>query len=84
MKTKTTTDALIDELFAPHEAKALRAEVKSEVEKIKWGGKRANAGQKTKYAMPLDFTMRVSEEEREFLSYARANNINYDTLRKGM
>lgn len=41
------------------------------------GGARANAGRKTKFAQPLKFQIRVTQEEKDFIAYARANHFNY-------
>ena len=60
-------------------------EIKQNTEQVKseWGGKRANAGRKPKTGTVLEFRMRVSEKEKEFINYARAHNINYDDLMQG-
>lgn len=79
MKNKITTDDLINKLPADV-AQQLRKEVEEEVQKIKWGGKRPNAGRKTKTGSPLIHVVKVSEKEKEFLNYARSNNIDYDKL----
>lgn len=47
------------------------------------GGARKGAGRKTKTGVVLKFQVRVSEKEKEFLQYARTNNINYDDLMQG-
>ena len=44
------------------------------------GGARENAGRKPKYSQPLKIQMRVTKEEKDFLTYAREHNINYSTL----
>jgi len=44
------------------------------------GGARKNAGRKQKFASPLKFQIRVTKEERDFISYARMNNLNYSAL----
>ena len=41
------------------------------------GGKRAGAGRKQKLGSPLKFQIRVTEEEKEFISYAREHNFDY-------
>ncbi len=44
------------------------------------GGARENAGRKQKYGSPLKFQIRVTKEEKDFLTYARKHNINYSAL----
>lgn len=43
---------------------------------------RKNTGRKQKFASPLKFQIRVTKEEKDFISYAREHNINYDSLMK--
>ena len=44
------------------------------------GGARVNAGRKQKFGSPLKFQIRVTKEEKDFLTYAREHNINYAAL----
>ncbi|MBP3709084.1 MAG: hypothetical protein J6I73_01545 [Treponema sp.] len=44
------------------------------------GGARENAGRKQKFSQPLKFQMRVTQEEKDFISYAREHHINYTAL----
>ena len=83
MKKKITTDDLINKYFTAEEAEQIHEEIRDEVEKIKWGGKRENAGRRTKTGTVLKICYRVSEKEKEFLNYARSHNINYDELMQG-
>ena len=46
------------------------------------GGARENAGRKLKFSHPLKFQIRVTQEEKEFISFARENHLNYSTLRQ--
>ncbi|MGI5172939.1 hypothetical protein H0R92_04970 [Treponema sp. OMZ 840] len=46
------------------------------------GGARENAGRKQKFGSPLEFQIRVTREEKDFISYARKNNLNYSALMK--
>ncbi len=46
------------------------------------GGARENAGRKTKFASPLKFQIRVTKEEKEFLSYARDKKLDFAALMK--
>lgn len=83
MRNKVTTEDLINKFFTPEEAQQIHKEVAEEVEKIKWGGKRSNAGRKPKTGVVLDFRIRVSEKEKQFIDYARSHNLNYDELMQG-
>ena len=38
------------------------------------------AGRKTKFASPLKFQIRVTKEEKEFLTIARNKKLNFATL----
>jgi hypothetical protein len=82
MKNKITTEDLINKLPVDV-AQQLRKEVKEEVEKIKWGGKRPNAGRKTQTGTVLKLCVKVSEKEKEFLKYARSHNVDYDKIMQG-
>ncbi len=46
------------------------------------GGARENAGRKQKFGSPLKFQIRVSQEEKDFIKYARENHLNYSALMK--
>jgi hypothetical protein len=83
MKNKITTENLIQQYFTPEEAKQLHQEIKEEVEEIKWGGKRKNAGRKAKTGIVLSFTARLTAEEKEFIEYSRKNNIHLHELMQG-
>ncbi len=80
MRNRITTDDLINQL-PPERRQKVLDNVEKEI--LKWGGKRANAGRKPKTGTVLEFRMRVSEKEKEFINYARAHNINYDDLMQG-
>lgn len=83
MKKKVTTEDLIQQYFTPEEAQELHKEIKEEVEKIKWGGKRKNAGRKTKIGIVLTFTARLTAEEKEFIEYSRKNHLHLRELMQG-
>ena len=83
MKNKITTEDLIQQYFTPEEAQELHKEIKEEVERIKWGGKRKNAGRKTKTGIVLSFTARLTAEEKEFIDYSRKNNLHLRELMQG-
>ncbi len=44
------------------------------------GGARKNAGRKQKFSMPLKFQIRVTQEEKDFITYAREHHLNYSSL----
>lgn len=44
------------------------------------GGARENAGRKMKFASPLKFQIRVTKEEKDFLSYAREKKLDFTVL----
>ncbi|MCF0116518.1 MAG: hypothetical protein HUJ61_00530 [Bacilli bacterium] len=41
------------------------------------GGARENAGRKQKYSSPLKYQIRVTQEEKDFIMYAREKNFDY-------
>ena len=82
MKNKVTTEDLINQLPA-EVANQLRKEIKEEVEKIKWGGQRKNAGRKTKTGIVLSFSVRLTAEEKEFIEYSRKNKLHLPELMQG-
>ena len=47
------------------------------------GGARENAGRKPKTGNILKFQVRVSEDEKAFLEYAREHKLNYKDLMQG-
>jgi len=80
MKKKITTEELIQQHFTCEEAESIRKEINEEVEKIKWGGKRKNAGRKTKIGVVLNCTARLTTEEKEFIEYSRKNKLSLKNL----
>ncbi|MBQ0165564.1 MAG: hypothetical protein KBT02_00470 [Treponema sp.] len=44
------------------------------------GGARENAGRKQKFGSPLKFQIRVTQEEKDFLTYAREKHLDYAAL----
>lgn len=83
MKKKITTEGLIQQYFTPEEIQELHKEINEEIEKIKWGGKRKNAGRKAKTGVILSFTARLTEEEKEFIEYSRKNKLHLRELMQG-
>ncbi|WP_315451088.1 hypothetical protein [uncultured Treponema sp.] len=47
-----------------------------------YGGTRKNAGRKRKFGSLLKFQIRVTQEEKDFITYARENHINYTAMMK--
>ena len=52
----------------------------TDVKEFRHGGARENAGRKLKFSHPLKFQIRVTQEEKGFISFARENHLNYSTL----
>ena len=78
-----TNDDLIRELLTPEEQTELYNEVNNEVKKIR-GGYREGSGRKKKDPdNVLQFQIRVSKKEKQFINYARNHNIDYDALMEG-
>lgn len=44
------------------------------------GEARENAGRKQKFTQPLKFQIRVTQEEKDFISFAREHKLNYKTM----
>ena len=44
------------------------------------GGARKNSGRKQKFGSPLKFQIRVTQKEKDFISFARENHLNYSAL----
>jgi len=81
MENKITTEDLIEQYFTPEESQIIHQEISEEV--AKWGGKRKNAGRKPKTGVVLDFRIRVTATEKQFIEYARSHNLNYEKLMQG-
>ena len=47
------------------------------------GGKRKGAGRKPKTGILLEFQVRLSAKEKEFINYARNHHLDYDELMQG-
>ena len=48
------------------------------------GGTRVNAGRKQKYGAKLKYQIRVTEEEKEFINFARESHLSYVSLMREM
>ena len=46
------------------------------------GGARKNAGRKQKFNSLLKFQIRVTQEEKDFIAYARKHNLSYASMMK--
>ena len=46
------------------------------------GGARENAGRKQKFGSPLKFQIRVTQEEKDFIAYAREHHLSYSAMMK--
>lgn len=55
-------------------------EIKENTKAFTRGGRRANAGRKKIKGVSLTFTIRVDETEKEFITFARENNIDLSKL----
>lgn len=75
-----TNDYLISKLDISRQEK-INEMAQNEI--LKWGGKREGAGRKPKADNVLEFRIRVSKKEKEFIDYAREHHINYDELMEG-
>ena len=76
-----TTNKEIIAKLPKEEQEKIFAMVEKEI--AKWGGKREGAGRKPKADNVLEFRIRVSKKEKEFLDYARKHKLNYDDLMEG-
>ena len=76
----TTNDELINALPQVRKQKIIE---NSNKEILKWGGKRKGAGRKPINGVVLEFRINVSEQEKEFINYAREHHINYKELMQG-
>lgn len=46
-------------------------------EKFQHGGRRDGAGRKSKFGKPLLYQIRVTEEEKQFIAFAREEHFDY-------
>ena len=76
----TTNDELIKAL---PQARKQRIIENSDNQIAKWGGKRSGAGRKPVNGVVLEFRINVSQQEKEFIKYAREHHINYKDLMRG-
>lgn len=76
----TTNDELIKALPQARKQKIIE---NSDKEIAKWGGKRKGAGRKPVNGVLLEFRINVSQQEKEFINYAREHHVNYKDLMQG-
>lgn len=76
----TTNDELIKALPQARKQKIIE---NSDKEISKWGGKRSGAGRKPVNGVLLEFRINVSQQEKEFINYAREHHVNYKDLMQG-
>ncbi|HPT40976.1 MAG TPA: hypothetical protein PLG15_01160 [Candidatus Gastranaerophilaceae bacterium] len=76
----TTNDELIKALPNARKQKIIE---NSDKEIVKWGGKRRGAGRKPINGVVLEFRINVSQQEKEFINYAREHKIDFKELMQG-
>lgn len=82
MKRITTKD-IMNELLTIDEQVEIETDIAQTVARIR-GGKRENSGRKALVqGKILKFTKRVTEEEAQFIDYARKHHIDYNDLMEG-
>jgi len=77
---KITTEVSSDEKIITEKEYMKKSGLSFYEKKFGRGGPRENAGRKKKFSQPLKFQIRVTEEEKEFISYAREHNFNYSSI----
>ena len=77
---KLQSEVCPDEKIISEKEYMKKSRLASYEKKFGHGGARENAGRKLKFSHPLKFQIRVTQEEKEFISFARENHLNYSTL----
>ena len=77
---KKESDVSADEKIISEKEYLKKSSIALYEKKFGHGGARENAGRKTKFASPLKFQIRVTKEEKDFLTFARSNKLNFTTL----
>ena len=77
---KKESDVSADEMIISEKEYLKKSGIAFYEKKFGHGGARENAGRKTKFASPLKFQIRVTKEEKDFLTFARSNKLNFTTL----
>lgn len=85
MKKITTTEDILNDrtLFTEKQAEKIKSDIEKNAQKY-WGGTREGAGRKAKpKGEVLQFTKRLTQQEVNFINYARSHHLNYDELMEG-
>lgn len=79
---KLATEVTSDEKIITEKEYMKKSGLMFYTKKFGRGGARENAGRKHKFSQPLQYQIRVTEEEKEFITYARETNFNYSSVMK--
>ena len=77
---KLASEISSDERIISEKEYMKKSGLSSYEKKFGHGGARENAGRKLKFSLPLKFQIRVTQEEKDFITYAREHNLNYSAL----
>lgn len=77
---KLISEVSVDEKIITEKEYMKKSGLASYEKEFGHGGARENAGRKQKFAQPLKFQIRVTKEEKDFISFARKNHLNYSAL----
>lgn len=77
---KLQSEALPDDKIISEKEYLKKSGLASYEKKFEHGGARENAGRKQKFGSPLKFQIRVTQEEKDFLTYAREKHLDYAAL----
>ena len=77
---KKESDVSADEKIISEKEYLKKSGIALYEKKFRHSGARENADRKTKFASPLKFQIRVTKEEKDFLTFARSNKLNFATL----
>lgn len=79
---KLSADVASDEKIISEKEYMKISGLASYEKKFGHGGARKNAGRKQKFNFPLKFQIRVTQEEKDFIAYARKHNLSYSSMMK--
>ena len=77
---KLESEVSADEKIISEKEYMKKSGLASYEKKFGHGGARENAGRKQKFVLPLKFQIRVTQEEKDFIAYAREHQLNYAAL----
>ena len=77
---KLQSEISVDEKIIPEKEYLKRSGLAFYEKQFGHGGSRKNAGRKLKFEQPLEFQIRVTKDEKDFILYACEHNINYTSL----